>query len=140
MFQGQTVAKPNNLVVDVTSSHQPGMVYVMLSRVCSMQQLHIIDKFDPEKILMNDAVRVEAVRMARVSLNSNPCLHNPEHGRLARQRNPCKKFPQATYIDAIHWTYLLGGATATVFQFPLKGAAAITSHKIEVSISSYSKA
>ena len=38
-----------------------------------MQQLHIIDKFDPEKILMNDAVRVEADRMARVSLNSNPC-------------------------------------------------------------------
>ena len=73
MFQGQTVAKPNNLVVDVTSSHQPGMVYVMLSRVCSMQQLHIIDKFDPEKISMHDGVRVEAARMAKVSLNSNPC-------------------------------------------------------------------
>ena len=67
------MAKPNNLVVDVTSSHQPGMVYVMLSRVCSMQQLHIIDKFDPEKISMHDGVRAEAARMARVSLNSNPC-------------------------------------------------------------------
>ena len=67
------MAKPNNLVVDVTSSHQPGMVYVMLSRVCSMQQLHIIDKFDPEKISMHDGVRVEAARMAKVSLNSNPC-------------------------------------------------------------------
>ena len=73
MFQGQTVAKPNNLVVDVTSSHQPGMVYVMFSRVCSMQQLHIVDKFDPEKISMHDGVRAEAARMARVSLNSNPC-------------------------------------------------------------------
>ena len=67
------MAKPNNLVVDVTSSHQPGMVYVMLSRVCSMQQLHIMDKFDPEKISMHDGVRAEAARMARVSLNSNPC-------------------------------------------------------------------
>ena len=64
-------------------------------------------------------------------------LHNPEHGRLARQRNPCKRFPKATYIDAIHWTYLLGGATATIFQFPVKGAAAITSHKIQVRISSF---
>ena len=60
-------------------------------------------------------------------------LHNPEHGRLARQRNPCKKFPQATYIDAIHWTYLLGGATATVFQFPVKAAEAIISHKMQAS-------
>ena len=73
MFQGQTVAKPNNLVVDVTSSHQPGMVYVMFSRVCSMQQLHILDKLDPEKISVNDSVRTEAARMARVSVNANPC-------------------------------------------------------------------
>ena len=67
------MAKPNNLVVDVTSSHQPGMVYVMLSRVCSMQQLHILDKLDPEKISVNDSVRTEAARMARVSMNANPC-------------------------------------------------------------------
>ena len=73
MFQGQTVAKPNNLVVDVTSSHQPGMVYVMLSRVCSIQQLHIIDKFNPEKIAVSESVRDEAARMTEVSLNSNPC-------------------------------------------------------------------
>ena len=73
MFQGQTVVKPNNLVVDVTSSHQPGMVYVMFSRGCSMQQLHILDKLDPEKISVNDSVKTEAARMARVSMNANPC-------------------------------------------------------------------
>ena len=73
MFQGQTVAKPNSLVVDVTSSHQPGMVYVMLSRVCSMQQLHIVDKLDPDKIAVSEKVKAEAARMAKVSLNSNPC-------------------------------------------------------------------
>ena len=73
MFQGQTVAKPSSLVVDVTSSHQPGMVYVMLSRVCSMQQLHIVDKLDPDKITVSEKVKAEAARMAKVSLNSNPC-------------------------------------------------------------------
>ena len=67
------MSKPNSLVVDVTSSHQPGMVYVMLSRVCSMQQLHIVDKFDPDKIKVNENVKTEAARMAKVSLNSNPC-------------------------------------------------------------------
>ena len=73
MFQGGTVSKPNSLVVDVTSSHQPGMVYVMLSRVCSMQQLHIVDKFDPDKIIVNQSVRAEAARMDKVSVNNNPC-------------------------------------------------------------------
>lgn len=73
MFQGGTVSKPNSLVVDVTSSHQPGMVYVMLSRVCSMQQLHIVDKFDPDKITVNMNVKAEAARMDKVSLNNNPC-------------------------------------------------------------------
>merc|ERR1719397_1519231 len=63
-IQGQTVAKPSSLVVDVTSSHQPGMVYVMLSRVCSMQQLHIVDKLDPDKIIVSEKVKAEAARMA----------------------------------------------------------------------------
>ena len=67
------MSKPNSLVVDVTSSHQPGMVYVMLSRVCSMQQLHIVDKFDPDKITVNQSVKAEAARMTQVSLNKNPC-------------------------------------------------------------------
>ena len=38
-----------------------------------MQQLHILDKLDPEKISVNDSVRTEAARMARVSMNANPC-------------------------------------------------------------------
>ena len=59
-------------------------------------------------------------------------LHNPDHGRLQREKNPCHRHPQATYIDPIHWKYILGGATASVLQFPVKGAAAITSHKIQV--------
>ena len=61
-------------------------------------------------------------------------FHNPDHGRLLRQKNPCKKHPDATYIDPIQWTYLLGGATATILQFPVKGAAAISSHKIQAII------
>ena len=72
-IQGQTVGKPKCLVVDVTSSHQPGMVYVMLSRVCSLEQLYIIEKFDEDKISVNEYVKAEARRMLRKSLNKNPC-------------------------------------------------------------------
>ena len=71
-FQGQTVSKPNSLVVDVTSANKPGMVYVMLSRVCSLDQLHIVDKMDPEKITVDEKVRIEAARMDQVSMNKNP--------------------------------------------------------------------
>ena len=71
-MQGQTVSKPNNLVVDVQSSHQPGMVYVMLSRVCSLLQLHILQEMDPDKIRVEEKVLTEAKRMSKVSLNHNP--------------------------------------------------------------------
>ena len=67
------MTKPSNLVVDVTSANKPGMVYVMLSRVQSLDQLIIVDQMDPEKITVNDQVRAEAARMWRVSLNRNPC-------------------------------------------------------------------
>ena len=73
LFQGQTVAKPNSLVVDVVSAHQPGMVYVMLSRCCSLEQLNILNKMDPDKIMVNQDVKAEAKRMAKVSINNKPC-------------------------------------------------------------------
>ena len=66
------MSKPNNLVVDVQSSHQPGMVYVMLSRVCSLMQLRILQEMDPEKIRVDEKVLNEAKRMSKVSLNCNP--------------------------------------------------------------------
>ena len=71
-MQGQTVSKPNNLVVHVKSSFQPGMVYTMLSRCCSLQQLRILEEMDPEKIRVDEKVLKEAKRMSKVSLNNNP--------------------------------------------------------------------
>ena len=49
-IQGQTVAKPNSLVVDIQTTFKPGMVYVMLSRVCSLLQLFILEKLQFCKI------------------------------------------------------------------------------------------
>jgi len=78
-IQGQTVGNPNALIVDVTSVHQPGMAYVMFSRVQSIEQLYIVDKIDTEKITVNDKVIKEAKRMHRISMNQNPCeWMNPE--------------------------------------------------------------
>ena len=54
------------------SAFQPGMVYVMLSRVCSLQQLYILQEMDPDKIIVDEKVLKEAKRMLRVSINNNP--------------------------------------------------------------------
>ena len=75
----------------------------------------------------------EAVKRLVVRLN------NPNHGSQQREKNPCHRHPGATYIDPIHWQYFLGGATASILQFPLRGAAAITSHKIEASFTNINK-
>ena len=48
------------------------MVYVMLSRVCSLLQLHILQEMDPDKIRVDEKVLAEANRMGKVSLNKNP--------------------------------------------------------------------
>ena len=59
-------------------------------------------------------------------------FHNAKHGREHRKTNPCHKYPHGTYINPIWWTYQLGASQAEVYQFPVKMAAAITSHKIQV--------
>ena len=71
-MQGQTVKKPNALVVDVQSCHKPGMCYVMLSRVESLDQLNIVKDLEPEKITVDSDVLKEAARMWKVSVNRNP--------------------------------------------------------------------
>ena len=48
------------------------MVYVMLSRCCSLQQLHILQEMDPDKISVDEKVLKEAKRMWKVSLDNNP--------------------------------------------------------------------
>ena len=45
-IQGQTIKKPQKVVVDLRSVFQPAMAYVMLSRVESIEQLYILEEFD----------------------------------------------------------------------------------------------
>ena len=66
------MTKPNALVVDVQSCHKPGMCYVMLSRVQSLEQLNIVKDLDTEKITVDKDVVKEAKRMWKVSVNRNP--------------------------------------------------------------------
>ena len=53
------------------SSFAAGMIYVMLSRVQCIDQLQIIDEFDPEKIKVDESVKAETARMWEVTGNKN---------------------------------------------------------------------
>ena len=56
-------------------------------------------------------------------------VHN--HGWQKRQKDPCHKYPEGTYIEPILFQYQLGSSTATIYQFPIRLAFAITAHKIQ---------
>ena len=59
-------------------------------------------------------------------------FHNPDHGREQRERMPCRRYKEVTYIEPVLWQYIEKGLTASVFQFPVRLAGSITSHKIQV--------
>ena len=48
------------------------MVYVMLSRVCALSQIYILDEFDDSKMYPNLKALEELERLDQISLNNNP--------------------------------------------------------------------
>ena len=50
--------------------------YVMLSRVQELEQVYILDQFNPNKIYPSEKALKEADRMNRVSINENPSAWN----------------------------------------------------------------
>jgi exonuclease III len=48
------------------------MVYVMLSRVCALSQIYILDKFDEAKMYPNMKALEELDRLDKISQNKNP--------------------------------------------------------------------
>jgi len=110
----------------------PFLAVLKLKIGCEVVLVHNVNTLDGltngcRGVLLDVEKTGDAVKRLVVKFN------NPDHGRLQRQKNPCKKHPEGTYIDPIHWQYFLGGAVASVLQFPMKGAGAISSHKIQAS-------
>ena len=70
--QGATVPSPSKVVMDVNSTFEPAMCYVMLSRVQQLDQVLIFDKFDSKKIKVFPNALNELKRLKSISFNKNP--------------------------------------------------------------------
>ena len=71
-IQGSTISKPQKAIINVSDSFGAAMVYVMLSRVCALSQIYILDKFDKSKMYPNMKALDELERLDKISQNKNP--------------------------------------------------------------------
>ena len=67
--QGQTVKKPNSLVLDLRTVRESAQAYVMLSRVQSLEQLFILESLPADKIYSSKTALDELERLRSISLN-----------------------------------------------------------------------
>ena len=71
-IQGQTVRKPQSLVVDMRSIREAAQAYVILSRVQALSQLFIVESVCPDKIYSSTLALGELDRMKHANINSMP--------------------------------------------------------------------
>ena len=71
-FQGQTVVKPQKLIVDLRTVFAAAQAYVMLSRVQSIYQLYILESLPPNKLYADSSALKELDRLDSISINRNP--------------------------------------------------------------------
>ena len=67
--QGQTIKKPNSLVIDMRTVREAAQAYVILSRVQSLSQLFILSSVCADKIYASGKAMEELERMNSVALN-----------------------------------------------------------------------
>lgn len=75
-MQGQTIAKPKKVVMDIESCFQDGMAYVMLSRTCLLEQIFILNKLEERWLKVSEKALRELERLHSKSLNKNPTNWN----------------------------------------------------------------
>ena len=71
-IQGSTIPKPRKLIIYVKDIWMAGITYVMLSRICSLNQLYILDDFDETKMYPSQIALNELERLKHISMNNNP--------------------------------------------------------------------
>ena len=71
-IQGATIPKPQKVIINVTDIFCSAMMYVMLSRVCTLWQIYILNEFKDSKMYPNKKALIELERLQNISQNMNP--------------------------------------------------------------------
>jgi hypothetical protein len=71
-IQGATIPKPQKVIINVSDTFAAAMVYVMLSRVCALWQILILNKFDESKMYPSMTALEEYERLEKICQNKNP--------------------------------------------------------------------
>ena len=66
-IQGATILKPMKLIISVEDIWAAALVYVMLSRICALWQLYILDEFDETKMYPSQVALKETERLRQLS-------------------------------------------------------------------------
>ena len=67
-IQGATIQKPMKMIISVTDIWAAALVYVMLSRICALWQLYILDEFDSSKMYPSMTALKETERLRQLAL------------------------------------------------------------------------
>ena len=70
-IQGATIPKPRKMIIDVNDIWMAGICYVMLSRICALWQLYIINQIDETKMYPDQQALKEFHRLETISKNKN---------------------------------------------------------------------
>ena len=82
-FQGQTIPKPQALVVNLKTVFEAAQAYVALSRIQELNQLFIIDSLPESKIYPSKSAMKEMRRMHKISINRNlPVWYDSDGSKL----------------------------------------------------------
>ena len=71
-IQGQTIASPARVVLDLNSVFEDAQAHVMLSRVQCLDQVYILRSLDESKIRTSSIGLNELERLRSISINENP--------------------------------------------------------------------
>ena len=82
--QGATIAKPQKAIINTADTFSAAMIYVMLSRVCTLNQIIILNDFDPKKMYPSKKALNELERLNQISQNNNPTAWEREDKRALK--------------------------------------------------------
>jgi exonuclease III len=92
-------------VINVSDTFAAAMVYVMLSRVCALEQIFILNKFDEAKMYPNRRALEELKRLDKISMNNNPSQWEKEDNKALKISSlncrSLKKHHQDIISDAV---------------------------------------